>query len=183
VNKTNHIASGARASALMLLAVLIGGCGGGGSRSGNAPAAQNAPPMLSAIPAQTIDQDTSTAALPFTVSDDGGIDGVTLAVSSNDETIVPASGIVLGGSGANRTVTVTPLEDATGQVNVAITAKDAQGVQSALTVAVNVRAVQRSFSSFATATFSQMENDAAAQVSGFTFVQDAGDTTFDPLLQ
>jgi hypothetical protein len=167
----------------MLLAALVGGCGGGGSRSGNAPAAQNAPPMLSAIAPQTIDQDTSTSALPFTVSDDGGVDGVTLMVLSSDPTIVSASGIVLGGSGANRTITITPLEDATGQVTVGLTASDAQCLPSARTISVIVRAVQRSFASFATTTFSQMENDTAAQVSGITFVQDAGDATFDPLLQ
>jgi hypothetical protein len=187
VNKTKYvisdIAAGVRAPALMLLAAVIGGCGGGGSGSRNPPAPQNAPPSLSAIPAQTIDQDTSTSALPFTVSDDGGVNGVTLVVSTNDATIVPVSGIALGGSGANRTITITPLEDATGQVNVGITATDGQGLPSALTVAVNVRAVQRSFSSFATTTFSQMENDTAGQVSGITFVQDAGETTFDPLLQ
>jgi hypothetical protein len=183
VNKTKQIASVAPGLVLLSVAALVGGCGGGSSRAGNAPAPQNAAPMLSAIPAQTVDQDTPTSALPFTVSDDGGASGVTLVVSSTDPTIVSASGIVLGGSGANRTVTITPLEDATGQVNVGITATDAQGLASALTIALNVRAVQRSFSSFTTATFSQTENDTAAQVGGITFVQDAGDTTFDPLLQ
>lgn len=178
---TSHMASTTPVLLLLSVAAILGGCGGGSSRSGNAP--QNAAPVLGAIPAQTIDQDTPTASLPFTVADDGGVDRVTLAVSTNDATLVPVSGIVLGGSGANRTVTITPLEDATGQVNVAITATDAQGLPSALTVAVNVRAVQRSFSTFATTTFSQMEGDPAAQVSGITFVQDAGDTTFDPLLQ
>lgn len=181
MNKTKHFASAAPALMVLSVAALTGGCGGGGS--GNSPSSQNAAPTLSAIPAQTIDQDTSTAALPFTIADDGGINGVTLAISSNDPTIVAPSGIVLGGSGASRTITITPLEDATGQVSVGITATDAQGLPSSLNIAVNVRAVQRSFTSYITTNFAQMENDTAAQVSGITFVQDAGDTTFDPLLQ
>lgn len=180
---TTHMASAVPALVLLCVATLLGGCGGGGSRSGGTPTPRNAPPALSAIPAQTIDQDTSTSALPFTVSDDGGVDGVSLVVSTNDAAIVSVSGVVLGGSGANRTVTITPLEDATGQVSVGIIATDAQGLAFASTFAVNVRAVQRSFSSYTTTTFSQMENDTTAQVSGITFVQDADDTTFDPLLQ
>jgi hypothetical protein len=182
VNKTKRIASAAPVLVVLSVAALIGGCGGGGSRSGN-PGSQNAAPTLSAVPAQTIDQDTSTAALPFTVADDGGINGVTLAVSSNDPAIVAQSGIVLGGSGANRTITITPLEDATGQVTVGVTATDAQGLPSLLNIAVNVRAVQRSFASYITTNYAQMENDTPVPVSGITFVQDAGDTTFDPLLQ
>jgi hypothetical protein len=165
------------------IAALVSGCGSGNSRTGDAPPPSNTAPTLSSIQAQSINQDTPTAALAFTVADDGGVNGVTLVVSSNDTSIVPVSGVVLGGSGANRTITITPLEDATGSVAVGITATDAQGLSSATTVAVNVNAVQRSFSSYTTAAFGQMEGDTPAQVSGFTFTQDATDTTFDPLLQ
>jgi hypothetical protein len=168
---------------MLVLAALAAGCEGGQSRNGDAPPPSNAAPTLTAIPAQAIDQDTSTSALAFTVADDGGLSGVTLTVSSSDTSIVSVSGIALGGSGASRTVTITPLEDATGSAVVGITATDAQGLASATSVALNVRAVTRSFASYSTTTFGQMENDTPAQVSGFTFTQDATDNTYDPLLQ
>jgi hypothetical protein len=47
-----------------------------------------------------------------------------------------------------------------------------------------VNAVSQSILSYTNTTFGQGENDMPAQVSGFTFVQDAdADNTFDPLLQ
>jgi hypothetical protein len=176
--------SGAHAPVMTMLAIaaLVAGCGG--SRSGNAPQPTNAPPNVSAVAGQTINQDTSTGPLTFSVSDEGGADSVTLAVTTSNAAIVPTSGIALGGSGSSRTVTITPAEDATGQLNVTITATDAQGLAFGRVIPVTVNAVQQSVASYTATTFAQMENDTPAQVSGFTFVQDADDeTTFDALLQ
>jgi hypothetical protein len=171
-----------RSALLLSITAVIAACGGGGG-SGSAPSPQNTAPRLTGVGNQSIDQDTSTAALPISVSDDGGVDAVGLAVSSSDAAIVAREGIVLGGSGANRTVTITPAEDATGQVNVMVTATDAQGLASTLTIPVTVRAVQRSIAGYTATTFAQMENDDPAKVSGFTFIQDADDNAFDSLLQ
>jgi hypothetical protein len=172
----------APAAALLSMAALVAGCGGGSG--GNGPQGTNAPPAVSAIAGQTIDQDTSTGALAFSVSDEGGADSVTLVATTSDPSIVPVSGIALSGSGSSRTVTITPAEDATGQVTVTITAQDAQGLAFGRAIPVTVRAVQQSITSYTNTTFAQMENDTPAQVSGFTFVQDADDeTTFDPLIR
>ena len=184
----DHIASTlTRTPAAVTLAgvavIAIAGCSGG-SGSGGTPQPLNAAPQLTGVGSQMIDQDTSTAALPLTVSDDGGADNVMLTASASDGSIIPLGGIVFGGSGANRTLTLTPAEDATGQVNVSVTATDAQGLSATVTFPLSVRAVTQSFTSYANATFGQMENDDPAKVSGFTFVQDADDeSTFDPLLQ
>jgi hypothetical protein len=177
--------SGVRSPAVTMLAIaaLVAGCGGG-SGSGTPPLPTNAPPTVSVVAAQTINQDTSTGPLAFSVSDEGGADSVTLAVSTSNASIVPVGGIVLSGAGASRTVTITPAEDATGQLTVTITAMDAQGLAFGRVIGVTVNAVQQSVASYTTTTFAQMENDTPAQVSGFTFVQDADDeTTFDSLLQ
>jgi hypothetical protein len=166
---------------VLAAAALIAGCGGGSSGAGRT---QNVAPSLSNIDSQAINQDTPTAALAFTVSDDGGAEGVTVSATTSNATIVPADGIVIGGSGASRTLTVTPAEDATGQVSVTITATDAQGLATRVNVPIRVSAVQRSIASYTTTTFAQMENDDPLQVSGFTFTQDADDeSTFAPLLQ
>jgi len=168
---------------LMVTALAVTACGGGGGSS--LPAApQNVAPTLGAIGAQTIDQDTSTGAVSFTVSDDTGPGGVTLTAASSNATVIPAEGISLGGTGGSRTITLVPSEDATGQTNVTITAKDSQGLTTTGTFAVTVRSVEKSILTYATTTFAQSESDTPAPVSGFTFVQDADDdTSFDSLLQ
>ena len=177
---------GASLSALMLLATasLVTACGGGGSGSMPAPTPQNAAPVLSPLTAQMVNQDTPTPALAFTVSDDGGVGSVMLSVSSSDPNLLPGYGLALDGSGANRTVTVVPAEDAIGTADVTVTAMDAQGKAAGVTFPVTVQAVSQSVASYTDSTFAMTESDAPVPVSGYTFVQDADDdTTFDPLLQ
>jgi predicted small lipoprotein YifL len=167
---------------LMVTALAVTACGGGGSSL--PPAPQNAAPTIGAIGAQTIDQDTSTGDVSFTVNDDSGPGGVTISATSSNAALVPADGITLGGTGGSRTISLTPVEDGTGQTNVTITAKDPQGLTTTGTFAVSVRAVEKSILTYTTMTFGQSESDTPAQVSGFTFVQDADDeTSFDSLLQ
>jgi hypothetical protein len=172
--------------ALLATAAAVTGCGGGGGGSVATPmpTPQNAAPVVSQIAAQTINQDTPTPALAFTVSDDGGVAGVTVRVTSSDRTVLPPYGLALGGSGANRTVTVLPAEDATGTATVAVTAVDAQGLSTSVTFPVTVTAVSKSIAMYTNSAYALMEGDTPVQVSGFTFVQDADDdATFAPLLQ
>ncbi|HEY3324792.1 MAG TPA: autotransporter-associated beta strand repeat-containing protein [Planctomycetota bacterium] len=67
------------------------------------------PPTISTIADQTIPQDTSTGGLSFTIGDTE-TPATSLQVSgfAADSTLVPPSGIVFGGSGTNRTITITP---------------------------------------------------------------------------
>jgi hypothetical protein len=170
--------------ALLATAAAVTACGGGGGGSGAAPTPQNTAPVLSPIAAQTVNQDTPTPALAFTVSDDRGVGSVVVSVSASDKTLLPAYGLTLGGSGANRTVTVTPAEDATGMTTVAVTAVDSQGLSATVTFPVTVTAVSRSIAMYTNSAYALMEGDTPVQVSGFTFVQDADDdATFAPLLQ
>jgi hypothetical protein len=172
--------------ALVATAAAVTGCGGDGGGSGAAPmpTPQNAAPVVSQIAAQTLNQDTSTPALAFTVSDDGGLGSVVVSVSASDKTLLPAYGLTLGGSGANRTVTVTPAEDATGMTTVAVTAVDGQGLSATVTFPVTVTAVSKSIAMYTNSAYALMEGDTPVQVSGFTFVQDADDdATFAQLLQ
>jgi hypothetical protein len=172
-----------RGARLLMLAItaFVSGCGGG---SVTPASMQNAAPTLSLLTAQTVTQGTPTAALPFTVSDDGGTDTLTFAVTSTDPTLLPGRGLVLGGSGGSRTLTVTPGEDATGTANVTVTATDSGGKFASVTFPVTVKAVSQSIAAYTNTAFALMENDTPVAVSGFTFVQDADDdATFAPLLQ
>jgi hypothetical protein len=166
---------------LAVTALAVTACGGGGG-SGS-PMAQGAP-NVSPFTSQSVNQDTPTGAVPFTVSDDGGADALTFTVSSSDPSIVSIDGITLAGNGVNRTVNVLPSEDATGRVNIMINAKDAQGNVGFSILPLTVNAVTQSITSYTNSTFAKDDSDTPVQVSGFTFVQDGDDdNTFASLVQ
>ena len=72
--------------------------------------AVNDPPSISAIADQTVRSGLSTGEIPFTVADvDHAAAALTVTSVSSDTSLIPLDRIVLGGSGANRTVTITPL--------------------------------------------------------------------------
>lgn len=74
--------------------------------------AVNDAPTISDIPNQTINEDTNTGAVSFTINDvDTSLSSLDFNVTSSNESIVPNTNIVVGGSGTARTVTVTPLGD------------------------------------------------------------------------
>lgn len=88
-------------------------------------AGTNTPPTISTIAPQMIAANTNTGALAFTVADaETPAGSLTLAGSSNNTALVPASNIVFGGSGANRTVTVTPAPSMIGSATITLTVSD-----------------------------------------------------------
>ena len=74
--------------------------------------ADNGAPNISAIADQTTDEDQPTPAIPFTVGDpETAAAALTVTVSSSNPSLAPLSGISLGGSGAQRSVTISPAPD------------------------------------------------------------------------
>ena len=66
-------------------------------------------PTISDVTDQTTNEDTATAALGFTVGDiETPAASLTVTGGSSNTALVPTANIVFGGSGANRTVTITP---------------------------------------------------------------------------
>lgn len=85
----------------------------------------NTAPTISNIPNLTNGWNKATAQLPFTISDAESAPGLlTLTKATSNTNIVLASGIVFGGSGANRTVRVTPVNNALGTVTITVTVSD-----------------------------------------------------------
>ena len=85
----------------------------------------NTAPTITAIANQVTNEDIATGAIPFTVGDSETTAGsLTVSGSSNNTTLVPNGNIVFGGSGANRTVTVTPAANQNGSVNITVTVSD-----------------------------------------------------------
>jgi len=85
----------------------------------------NDAPTISNLTDQTINQDTNTGALAFTVGDiETAAGSLTVSASSSNPALVPNANIVFGGSGANRTVTVTPAAGQTGTATITVTVSD-----------------------------------------------------------
>jgi parallel beta-helix repeat protein len=86
--------------------------------------AVNDAPTISSISNQTINEDTVLGPLAFTVNDNDSSNLVVTAATS-DGTLIPLSNIVLNGTGANRTVTVTPAANLYGgPVTITLTVSD-----------------------------------------------------------
>jgi CSLREA domain-containing protein/uncharacterized repeat protein (TIGR01451 family) len=78
-------------------------------------------PTISDIPDQTTLVGTPTGPIAFTVSDpDTPADALSLWAGSSDTALVPVSAIALGGSGADRTVAITPTVGLTGTATITI---------------------------------------------------------------
>ncbi|MBI5760277.1 MAG: hypothetical protein HZA46_17315, partial [Planctomycetales bacterium] len=86
----------------------------------------NTPPTISNIADQSVNEDTPTSAVSFTIGDvETAAASLTVSGSSSDTTLVPNANIVFGGSGANRTVTVTPAANLFGSATITVTVTDA----------------------------------------------------------
>lgn len=94
------------------------------------PLQSNSAPSISSISNRSIYAGTSTGLIPFTVGDaEDDASSLQVTVASSNTTLLPLSGIVLAGSGSNRTITATPASGRTGNSTVTVTVSD--GVQAA----------------------------------------------------
>ena len=101
--------------------------------------APNTPPTLSSLSDQSISENGATSAIRFTVGDresDSAILNVT--ATSSHAALVADDDIQLGGSGANRTVTITPTANQYGSTTVTLTVQDEQGATTSDRFSVTV---------------------------------------------
>lgn len=144
----------------------------------------NTAPSISGISDRTGNQDTVVGPIEFSVSDpETSASMLTVTATADGASVIPADGIVLAGSGAVRSITLTPLEAATGAVNVTLTVTDAQGTSTSRPFRVTVNARNASIREVALATFAKSGSDEPTVVNGVTFIQDADDPAiFAPLM-
>ena len=89
--------------------------------------AVNDAPTITAIADQTISLNGTAGPLNFTVGDVETVaSNLVLSAGSSNPTLVPTNNIVFGGSGAARTVTVTPVTNQTGSATITVTVGDGQ---------------------------------------------------------
>lgn len=88
---------------------------------------QNTAPTVSAITNQVINEDTSTGSMAFTIGDaETPVSLLGISRYSSNHALVAPSGLVLGGSGANRTIKVSPLPNAYGTTTITISVSDGE---------------------------------------------------------
>jgi len=84
----------------------------------------NPPPTVSPIPDQST-YENNPMNIAFSISDAGtASDDLVVTATSDNQMLLPDSNIVLGGSGDNRTVTLTPVTDQVGSALVTIAVSD-----------------------------------------------------------
>jgi len=104
------------------IAILYPNGGGGGG---------NTPPTISDITNRTINEDGTTGVINFTVDDaETAAGSLGVSGSSSNQSLVPNGNIVFGGSGGNRTVTVTPVGNQNGSATITVTVSDGQASDS-----------------------------------------------------
>lgn len=88
----------------------------------------NDPPEISMIADQTMNENTSLGPLDFTVMDEETpANDLQVTAASSNTGLIPASGLVLGESGTNRMVQITPMESQVGVAEITLSVQDGGG--------------------------------------------------------
>ena len=96
-------------------------------------------PYISRISTQTISQEQQTMAIPFTIGDAETAPGaLRLSAQCLDSNLVCINAIVFGGSGSNRTVTVTPAASVFGTNVITLSVSDGVGNITSTSFTLNV---------------------------------------------
>jgi hypothetical protein len=85
----------------------------------------NSAPVISSIATQTINEDQSSGAIAFTVTDaESSSSNLTISATSSDQGLIENSTISLSGNSINRTITLVPIANANGNSQITISAND-----------------------------------------------------------
>jgi hypothetical protein len=171
-------------NALLAVTTLVVAACSGGYDAPKPTTPQNTAPTLAAIANQSVDQDTVIGPINLAINDAETAAGtLRVVVGSDNAAVIPTDGIVVDGTGATRTLTLTPFEASTGTTTLAVIVTDEQGASATRTFTVAVNARNASIKSTVLDTFAKAEDADATTLNGFTFQQDAEDsTTFAALI-
>ncbi len=85
----------------------------------------NDPPTIADVADESTDEDAVTSAIAFTIGDlETATADLTVSSASSNPSLVPLANVILGGSGANRTVTITPAANQSGSSTITLTVSD-----------------------------------------------------------
>ncbi|MBK1876000.1 Ig-like domain-containing protein [Pelagicoccus mobilis] len=96
-----------------------------------APHYINVAPTISSLLAVEVEENESTGELSFSVSDFEAAAGeLVVTVSSSNLDLIDADGILLGGSGADRTLSLMPNANSSGEATITLTVSDGEDIAS-----------------------------------------------------
>lgn len=97
-------------------------------------------PTIAAPGSLSVEAGVPSAPFAFTVGDvESPATSLVVTASSSDTTLIPAAGIRIAGTGADRTITLTPAVGRTGSATITLRVVDETGLASVRTIAVQVR--------------------------------------------
>jgi hypothetical protein len=100
------------------------------------------PPTISDIANQVTNEDTSSGSVPFTIGDlEFAATQLIVSAGSSDAALIPVASVVLGGSGANRTLTITPALNQSGSATITVTVTDPSGLSISDSILLTVTPV------------------------------------------
>lgn len=167
---------------LVASAILLAGLAAGCSDSNNSAApVVNQPPTISSIMDATVPANSSAEPISFSIDDALTAAGsLTVSVSSDNETLFAGGELVVDGSGADRTLLVTPTPASLGSAIITLTVTDAEGLEAQTTFMLTVVPQQVSFDATLRTIFSGGENGDPETLNDKELTDDASD--FNDLL-
>ena len=160
-----------------LLSLLVAGCGG----SGSSPSPVNTAPTISAIGDQSTSANVTSSAFAFTVTDENTA-SLSFSISSDNQHVVPDSGLELVSNGATGSITATPVIDTLGDAFITIIVSDQGGLLASTSFLLTIIPQQKSMQQFVRTEFAQVEDGEPALVNAVAFEQDADNDDFADLL-
>jgi len=162
-------------------ALVVAACSSSNKPAVEPPASANSAPVVSVIAGQSGPQDTTLGPIEFGIADrESDASTLTVSAMADSASVFAADGVVLGGAGVVRTVTLTPLEAALGTATITLTVTDPQGLSATRLFQVTVNARSASVKSTTLDTFAKSQTADATSLNGYTFQQDADDpATFE----
>ena len=161
---------------IVLVGILVAGCSGGSN-----PAPVDAAPTISAIADQSTMANVQSNAITFTV-DDEQIASLTITAMSDNQDTVRDGDLLFGGTGAARSLTVTPVADTLGDAVITITVTDTAGLSANSSFLLTIDPQQLSFRDFVRSAFAADPNSEPTLINAVQFDQDAGDDDFADLI-
>jgi hypothetical protein len=95
--------------------------------TGDFAVVSNTAPTISAVAAQSTEEDTATDSIAFTVGDaETAAGSLVVTAASSDQSVVASGGIALGGTGTSRTLVLTPDSNAHGTTTITLMVSDGE---------------------------------------------------------
>ncbi|MEW6157005.1 MAG: immunoglobulin domain-containing protein, partial [Verrucomicrobiota bacterium] len=106
------------------------------------PPVINEPPTITPIANQIVQENASSASIPFTIQDkETPAQNLNINVLSSDPALTPPDSFVVAGDGADRTLTITPAADQAGTATISIILTDEKGATAQSSFALTVHSV------------------------------------------